>query len=111
MRAEVARYGVPAALLAAATAAVLLVRAGLDRGRGPEQGAPTTIVGTAPGARPEPAPRPARGKRRERYYAIREGDTLDIVAGRFRTTVERLERMNPGIDSNSLRIGQRVRVS
>ncbi|MBA3413582.1 MAG: LysM peptidoglycan-binding domain-containing protein, partial [Actinobacteria bacterium] len=51
------------------------------------------------------------GERRERYYAIREGDTLEIVAGRFRTTVERLERMNPGIDSNSLRIGQRVRVS
>ncbi len=70
-----------------------------------------TVVGTAPGARPEPSPRPARGKRRAKYYAIREGDTLEIVAERFGTTVERLEHINPGIDSTSLRIGQRVRVS
>ena len=105
-RRTLARYAAPAAFLAAATIAVLLVRAGLHGGREAERTAttpvPTRPAATAPGARPAGP--------RARYYRIRSGDTLDLVAARFGTTVERLLELNPGIEPTALRVGQRVRV-
>jgi peptidoglycan endopeptidase LytE len=48
---------------------------------------------------------------RKRFYVIRAGDTLGGVAIRFRTSVERLLALNPGVRPTSLRIGQRIRIS
>ena len=42
---------------------------------------------------------------------IEAGDTLDVVADRFDTTVERLLVLNPDVDPVALRIGQRIRVN
>lgn len=39
-------------------------------------------------------------------YTIRPGDTLFLLAQRFNTTVAAIQRLNPGIDPNNLRIGQ-----
>ena len=99
-RAELTRYGAAAAFLLAVTVAVLLVRAGLEAsGREPT----TTAPPTAPTTRPSPP--------QERvYYRVRRGDTLEAVAFRYDTSVEDLLALNPGIDPNSLRIGQRLRV-
>jgi LysM repeat protein len=41
-------------------------------------------------------------------YQIRSGDTLYALAGRYGTTVEAITRANPGIDPNSLRVGQLI---
>ena len=101
----------PAAFLAAATVAVLLIRAGLDSNAAePAATRPTAkpwsaSTPTRPAttrARP-PAPAPAR-----RTYAIQEGDTLDQVALDHDTTVERLLQLNPRIDPTSLQVGQRI---
>lgn len=102
-----ARLLAPAAFLAAATVAVLLIRAGLDSNSEPvapspgaTQPARTGTTGTTTRARP---PAPVR-----RTYAIQEGDTLDEVALEHDTTVERLLELNPRIDPTSLQVGQRI---
>jgi len=40
------------------------------------------------------------------YYTIQPGDTLFALARRFNVTVDAILRANPGIDPNSLRVGQ-----
>jgi hypothetical protein len=102
-----ARLLAPAAFLAAATVAVLLIRAGLDSNSEPAAPPPaatrparTTTTRTTTRARP---PAPVR-----RTYAIEEGDTLDEVALEHDTTVQRLLELNPRIDPTSLQVGQRI---
>ncbi|MBA3716768.1 MAG: LysM peptidoglycan-binding domain-containing protein [Actinobacteria bacterium] len=96
-RAPLARYGAPVAFLAAATAAALLIRAGLKAGSNKPDTPAATVTESIPS-----------GKRA--YYHVRAGDTLSTVAERFKTTVDTLFTLNPSIDPNSLRIGQRLRV-
>jgi LysM repeat protein len=96
-RTPLARYGAPIAFLAAATAAALLVRAGLKAGTEKPSSPGATVTANAPS-----------GKRA--YYRVRAGDTLGVVAERFDTTLDDLIALNPQIDPNALKIGQRVRI-
>jgi LysM repeat protein len=112
-RARLARYAAPAAFLAAATIAVVLVRAGLEDGEEPRPAAATTTqatttapVETSPPTTGGTATDPAGAE----FYAIQSGDTLADVAERFDTTVEQLLVLNPDVDPVALRIGQRIRV-
>ena len=106
-RRYLARYGAPAAFLAAATAAVLLVRGGLtaNDSRTPASSGrpPAGVVAQGPARPATPGAK--------RFYTIRAGDTLDAVARRFGTSVDRLLALNPGVDPTSLRIGQRIRTA
>jgi LysM repeat protein len=97
-RAPLARYGAPAAFLAAATLAAILIRAGLKSGDNPKPATTSTVT--------ESVAQPANPL----YYRIRNGDTLGAVAERFGTTVEDLVALNPQVDPNALTIGQRLRV-
>ena len=108
-RGSFARYAAPAAFLAAATVAVLLIRAGLSGADGEPvttqtqtmaTTATTTVATTATGPQ----------QPRQRFYRIRPGETLTDVAERFDTSVARLLELNPEIDPLELRIGQRIRV-
>ena len=96
-RTPLARYGAPIAFLAAATAAVLLVRAGLNAGSEKPVSPGATVTANVPA-----------GTRQ--YYRVRAGDTLGVVAERFDTTLDDLIGLNPQIDPNALRIGQRLRI-
>lgn len=95
----------PAAFLAAATVAILLIRSGLDPNDDPPPAQP-------PAARPartttEPSakrPRPQVN----RTYTIQEGDTFETIAADEGTTVERLQALNPDVDPNSLQVGQKI---
>jgi len=99
-RATAARYGAPLAFLAAVTVAVLLVRAGLNEG--------SKSQGTSP---PPVATRTTPAKQTgARFYRIRRGDTLAVIAPRFGLTEAELIELNPGIEPTALRIGQRIRV-
>lgn len=42
------------------------------------------------------------------FYTVQPGDTLLEIADEFDTTVANLLRLNPGINENNLRIGQRI---
>lgn len=44
------------------------------------------------------------------YYAVQSGDHLTKIASKHNTSVEKLLALNPGINPNALRIGQRVNV-
>jgi LysM repeat protein len=123
-RKELARYGAPAAFLAAVTIAVILIKSGLSGGSGstttvglfptttrtattttatttklvlttPQATTATTTETTTPGAE---------------YYAVKSGDTLGSIAQKYATTVDELMTLNPGIDPTALLIGQKLRV-
>lgn len=107
MQSRYARIAAPAAFLAAATIAVLLVRRALSDDR---SGPATTVLATtvATTARTTTVSRPRTPPRR--YYRIESGDTFGSLASRFDVSVERLLELNPGVDPSSLRVGQKIRV-
>jgi peptidoglycan endopeptidase LytF len=100
-RAELKRYGAPAAFLAAVTIAVLLVRSGLNTKSAPT---PSTVATTAVTTTTATTPR------RKQFYRLKSGETLSDVAIRFDTTVAALLALNPGIKVNALKVGQRIRI-
>jgi len=100
-RAEVTRYGAPVVFLLAVTIAVLLVRSGLQADSTAVTGTTATKATTT--TRPVPV-------RKRRFYKLRAGQTLSDVALRYHTTVDALLVLNPRVDPNALRVGQRIRV-
>jgi LysM repeat protein len=110
LRRELTRYGAPAAFLAAATIAVLLIKAGLSGSSGETTtgSAPPTGTTTTPVTQTRRSTTPTTTA--ARYYTIQSGDTLGSVAIKERTTVDELLRLNPGIDPEGLHVGQRIRV-
>jgi LysM repeat protein len=116
-RRELTRYGAPAAFLAAATIAVLLIKAGLSGGS-----ETTTTVGALPTTEPT-ATQPTTTEKlvltqpttttatEGEYYVIQSGDTLGDIALKYDTTVEDLMRLNPDVDPTALHPGDRIRVS
>jgi LysM repeat protein len=109
-RANVARFGAPAAFLAAVTVAVLLVRAGLSPSD--DVAATTTATTTTATTRPTTTRRTttATTTEEQRFYTIERGDTFGSIAAEFDTTVDRLRELNPEVDPTQLTIGQRIRV-
>ena len=92
-RRTAARIAAPVAFLIAVTIAVLVVRSGLQD--------------DAPAARPsQTEPRTGAAT-----VVVRAGDTLEGIARTTGTSVEAILRLNPGIDPEALRVGQRVRVA
>ena len=115
-RANLARFGAPAAFLAGVTVAVLLVRAGLGASDGPATTTvPTTAATTAErtattGATTQRTTTGATTSEEPRFYTIESGDTFGSIAAEFDTSVDRLRELNPDVDPTMLTIGQRIRV-
>jgi LysM repeat protein len=108
-RRELAHYGAPLAFLAAATIAVLLIKAVLGGG--------SKTTTTAAESRRTTVASSTRSRTTTkttttaaRYYTIQSGDTLGSVALKENTTVDALVRLNPGVDPQALHVGQRIRV-
>jgi LysM repeat protein len=107
-RPHVARYAAPAAFLLGVTIAVLLIRSGLGGGVHPA----TTVKPVT-----HPATTSARTSTRRsstapsaRFYTVQTGDTFGSISASTGTSVSDLERLNPGISSNTLQVGQKLRV-
>lgn len=117
-RRHLARLGAPAAFLLAVTIVVLLVRSGVSGGvsttgsgtLGSASHASTASApgrsATAPGVRSSTAPRASAAQ----SYTVRKGDTFSSIAAKTGTTVARIEALNPGVSSNALQVGQKIRV-
>ncbi|MEO5576803.1 MAG: LysM domain-containing protein [Gaiellaceae bacterium] len=103
---RLARFAAPAAFLAAATVAIMIVRSGLENGETTNPPATTAVTTTTPGTT---APPPSPGAAGE-FYAVQAGDTLAVIADEHGTTVEQLLILNPEVDPVALSVGQRIRV-
>jgi LysM domain len=101
-RAEARRYALPVLLLVLVTAAAFVVRGTLAE----------ETAGPADKPRPvqRAEPRSAVQRAAATFHIVEYGDTLGALAETYRTSVERLVELNPGIDPAALRVGQRVRV-
>jgi LysM repeat protein len=62
-------------------------------------GGPDPVASTATGAWPA-----------DGIYTIQSGDTFSRIAARFNIKLEDLERVNPGVDSRRLQIGQKIQL-
>jgi LysM repeat protein len=103
-RPHIARYAAPAAFLLGVTIAVLLIRSGLGGGSHA-----TTTVGsvTHPVTTTVATTTTAPGTR---YYTVQTGDTFGSISAKTGTSLADLERLNPGVSSNTLQVGQKLRV-
>jgi LysM repeat protein len=110
-RPGIARYAAPAGFLVAVTIVVLLIRSGLHAGTG------GTTTGRGPITHPTTATAPP-GTTRKRakttaagtFYTVQSGDTFGSISAKTGVPVSELEQLNPGVSSNTLRVGQRLRV-
>lgn len=110
-RARLARYAAPAAFLAAATVAILLVRSGLDNGDAAPPSTTTAVVTTSgSGTTTRGSTGTTTSAAGAQFYVIQAGDTLAVIADEHDTTVEQLLVLNPDVDPVALTVGQRIRV-
>lgn len=96
------RNAAPAAALLAVSAAVLAIHYGVQK---PSAHTPPPVRRTIPKyvhAKPTVATR--------RFYVVQRGDSFSVIAERTHTSVARLERLNPGVSTTALHVGERVRV-
>jgi LysM repeat protein len=112
IRVWAARFAAPLAFFFAAIVLVLIVQSAIGSESTQTE---TTNPATAPATTPPPAAGPPptateQQPQRRRFYRVRRGDTLELIAERFDTDVERLLALNPGIDPLQLTVGQRIRV-
>jgi len=107
-RPQIARYAAPAAFLLGVTIAVLLIRSGLGGGS-----PSTTTVGPVTHPTTTSATTTKRGSttaRGTRYYTVQSGDTFGSISSKTGASIAELERLNPGVSSNTLQVGQKLRV-
>jgi LysM repeat protein len=108
-----ARYAAPALFLLAVTVAVLLIRSGLGGGT---SGQTTTHEGAV--THPSTAPTPPPGTTRQgatttlsgQFYTVASGDTFGSISAKTGVPISQLEQLNPGVSTNALQVGQRLRV-
>src|SRR5512143_235632 len=93
-----ARLLAPLALTAALVALVVIVAASMTGGEGASEPSSRTAE-----RRTTTAPRP-----RSRAYRVEPGDFLSRIAAKTGVSVDRLRELNPTIDPNNLRVGQRL---
>jgi LysM repeat protein len=105
----------PVVLLVAFTIVVSIVRGSgwLDPGTTSTPSASTTTAktttptGTGAGTT---TTKPGQTGGLRQTYEIASGDTLSTIAERFRTDVDALVRLNPGITPSALVPGERIRI-
>jgi LysM repeat protein len=94
-----ARVLAPLALLACAAAVLLVVQKTLKEDPAPSSATTTTATTI----------RTTKASTRK-TYRVRSGDTLGAIAERVDVPVDRLLELNPDVDPQSLRAGQRLRL-
>jgi LysM repeat protein len=50
-------------------------------------------------------------RRRQRFYVVKAGDNLTLIAERTNVPLERIQRLNPSLDAQTLSVGQRLRLT
>lgn len=103
-----AHVAAPFLFLAAVTLAVLLIRAGLESGSSGSKTTTSVPTQTAPAHTATTKHRPKPGARQ--FYTVQSGDSFSSISVKTGVSVAELERLNPGVSSNALHVGQKLRV-
>jgi LysM repeat protein len=96
-----ARVLAPLVLLVCVAAVLVIVQSTLSEDDSPSAGATTTTTGTTTST---------TSKRTPKTYRVRSGDTLGGIAEKVDIPVDKLLELNPDVDPQSLRAGQRLRL-
>jgi LysM repeat protein len=91
------------------TIAVLLIRSGLGGGASPQTTTRGPVTGPATTLAQTTRRTTTRGAARQ-FYAVQSGDTFGSIASKEGISIEELQALNPGVSSNSLQVGQKLRV-
>ena len=73
---------------------------------------------TGPVTRPSTASTPPPGTTRQgatttlsgQFYTVASGDTFGSISAKTGVPITQLEQLNPGVSSNTLQVGQKLRV-
>jgi hypothetical protein len=106
-RPHVARYAAPVAFLLGVTIAVLLIRSALGGGGTTTTTGPVTHPSSTVATTTKRGSSTAHGTR---FYTVQTGDTFGSISAKTGTSIAALERLNPGVSSNTLQVGQKLRV-
>ncbi len=107
-----ARILAPLALLAAALAVFLIVSSGSEDGPvSPGGTAVTTSTSAAKRPKKPSTTTATQPSKAAETYTVRSGDTLSAIAGVTGVPVESLLQFNPGVDANTLRVGQKLKLA
>jgi LysM repeat protein len=112
-RGSAARYAAPVLFLVAVTIAVLLIRSGLGGGSSSQ-----TTTRSGPVTHPSTAKTPPPGTTRHgnttttagQFYTVAAGDTFGSISAKTGVPIAQIEQLNPGVSTNSLQVGQKLRV-
>jgi LysM repeat protein len=110
------RWLAPLALLVAVVA-VFVVYSSSTKDEGAKDTAATTTQerdasgDEAPAGETSPDSEREPAETRRKRYTVRPGDTLASIAEETGVTVEELEELNPSVDANSLRVGQKIKLT
>jgi LysM repeat protein len=104
-----ARYGAPVAFLAGVTIAVLLVHSALSHSSSTTTSTVATTTQTRQSTATTKKP-PGKHGAAKRLYTVQSGDTFGTIAAKEGISVEQLQSLNPGVDSNALQVGQKLRI-
>lgn len=89
------RFLAPGALLAVLLAVFLVIQSGTSEDAVKPVAGATTVQ------------TPAKGRK---TYTVRPGDNLSEIAQRYGLTVDQLQELNPDVDPQAIRTGQRLRL-
>jgi len=104
---SITHYAAPAAFLAGVTIAVLLVHSGLSHHHTQATTTTQIVVSTAAHTTTQAA---GTAKNKKRFYVVQTGDTYGTIASKEGISVSQLQALNPGVSSNALQVGQKLRV-
>jgi LysM repeat protein len=111
-RTSAARYAAPVLFLVAVTIAVLLIRSGLGGGASSQ-----TTTRSGPVTHPSTAKTPPGTTRKGttttnagQFYTVVKGDSFGSISAKTGVSVAQIEQLNPGVSTNSLQVGQKLRV-
>lgn len=104
-----ARWLAPLSLLATLVAVLAILTAG--QGGDASTVTPDRAVDAgSPGQRTSTGSSSRRPSRERSTYTVRSGDVLSEIAAQTGVSMERLQELNPDLDAQSLRVGQRLRL-
>jgi LysM repeat protein len=106
-RPGVAHYAAPVAFLAGVTIAVLLVHSALNHHSGTTTTSTTAAAVTTAATTTTKKPGKHAGRR---FYVVQSGDTFGTIAAKEGISVAQLGALNPGVSSNALHVGQKLRI-